>query len=78
VGLAFSLADDTTMFQMPVSMPRIAPVESWFHDMDAGWTRFIFDAYDIPFKVICPGNFKNIDFLRHYDVVVYPENKRIC
>ncbi|MDD5695211.1 MAG: M14 family metallopeptidase [Bacteroidales bacterium] len=58
--------------------PRIALVESWFHDADAGWTRFVFDQYHIPFTVIRPGDFEKADFAGNYDVVVFPsEDKSI-
>jgi hypothetical protein len=59
-----------------LSMPRIALVESYFHDMDAGWTRYIFDSYYIPYKRIRPGDFKEIDFSQDYDVVVFPDEDK--
>ncbi|MBT8386263.1 MAG: hypothetical protein KJO12_02535, partial [Ignavibacteria bacterium] len=65
---------DTEKFEMP----RIALVESNFHDMDAGWTRFIFDTYYIPYTVIKPGDFEKMDFVKNYDVVLFPnEDKSI-
>jgi hypothetical protein len=60
---------------MPVSevrIPRIAVVETYFHDMDAGWTRFAFDTYRIPFTVIHPGEFEKADLKGKYDVIVFP------
>jgi hypothetical protein len=45
----------------PVTMPRIALVETYFHDMDAGWTRFIFDTYHIPYTVLHPDQFPETD-----------------
>jgi hypothetical protein len=56
----------------PVKMPRIAVVETYFHDMDAGWTRFVFDSYMIPFTVIHPQEFEKADLSGKYDVVVFP------
>jgi hypothetical protein len=62
----------------PLKIPRIALVESYFHDMDAGWTRYIFDKYHIPFKVIRPGNFEKTNFVQDFDVIVFPDvNKSI-
>jgi len=52
---------------------RIALVETYFHDMDAGWTRYVLDQYNIPYKVIRPGEFKEIDFEKVYDVVIFPD-----
>jgi hypothetical protein len=55
-----------------VARPRIALVESWFHDMDAGWTRFVFDTYGVPYEIIRPGDFKKTAFTKRYDMVVFP------
>ncbi len=56
-----------------IKMQRIALVETYFHDMDAGWTRFVFDQYNVPYKVIRPGEFKDINFQKDYDVVIFPD-----
>ena len=61
-----------------VVMPRIALVESWFQDMDAGWTRYIFDQYNVPYTVIRPGDFAKKTFELNFDVVIFPdENKSV-
>jgi len=56
-----------------VKMPRIALMESWFSDMDAGWTRYIFDQYHIPFTVIRPGDLAKKTFELNFDVVIFPD-----
>jgi hypothetical protein len=61
---------------IPVTVPRIALVETFFHDMDAGWTRFILDDYSIPFQVIRPGDFNKTDFVKNFDVVLFPDNDK--
>lgn len=53
-------------------LPRIALCESWFSDIDAGWTRFIFDSYGIPFKVLHPEDFEKADLEKDFDVIVFP------
>lgn len=58
---------------LPLKMPRIALVETYFHDMDAGWTRYICDTYHIPFKLIRPGDFEKTDFVKDFDVVLFPD-----
>jgi hypothetical protein len=40
--------------------------------MDAGWTRFIFDCYGIPFKVLHPEDFEKAELEKEYDVIVFP------
>ncbi len=59
-----------------VKLPRIALVETYLQDSDAGWTRFIFDNYHIKYNVIHPGEFKNIDFNKNFDVVIFPDNDK--
>ncbi len=60
----------------PVGMPRIALVESYFHDMDAGWTRYIFDTYHIPFTVLHPDEIPEAELSDEFDVIVFPDNDK--
>ena len=60
----------------PVEMPRIALVESYFHDMDAGWTRYIFDTYHIPFTVLHPDEIPEAELSDEFDVIVFPDNDK--
>ena len=57
------------------SLPRIALVESWFHDMDAGWTRFVLDSYYIPFTLVRPGEIQKLD-LNDFDVLIFPDEEK--
>jgi hypothetical protein len=59
-----------------VSMPRIGLVETNFHDMDAGWTRFVLDNYHIPYKVVKPGDFSKTSFANDFDVVIFPSSSK--
>ncbi|KPL16915.1 MAG: hypothetical protein AMS26_02880 [Bacteroides sp. SM23_62] len=55
-----------------LSMPRIGLVETNFHDMDAGWTRFVLDTYHIPYTVVRPGDFSKTEFATDFDAVIFP------
>ena len=59
-----------------LKMPKIALVETFFHDMDAGWTRYVFDQYGIPYTVVHPQDFENTDLAGNFDVVVFPSNSK--
>lgn len=59
-----------------VKMPRIALVETYFSDMDAGWTRYLFDFYKLPFTILHPDEFELTDFSGKYDVVVFPSTSK--
>ncbi|MEN8152821.1 MAG: M14 family zinc carboxypeptidase [Acidobacteriota bacterium] len=54
-------------------IPRIGLVETWFHDMDAGWTRFVLDSYSIPFTVIRPSDIPDLNLERKFDVIIFPD-----
>ena len=58
-----------------LGFPKIGLIETYQHDMDAGWTRYIFDTYHIPFEVIHPGEIKD-DGLQEYDVLVFPDTHK--
>ncbi|MBN2699339.1 MAG: hypothetical protein JXR52_10990 [Bacteroidales bacterium] len=73
---AIPVTDKSDMQSEPLVMPRIALVETWFHDMDAGWTRFLFDRFHIPYTVLRPGDFKETDLAADFDVVVFPDNDK--
>ncbi|HER08128.1 MAG TPA: hypothetical protein ENO20_04390 [Bacteroides sp.] len=60
----------------PVMIPRIALVETCFHDMDAGWTRYIFDTYHIPFTVLSPGEMTGRELSKEFDVILFPDNDK--
>ena len=59
-----------------LEIPNIALVETNTHDMDAGWTRFVFDSYAIPYTVLKPGDFESTDLNKEYDVIVFPNTRK--
>jgi Zinc carboxypeptidase len=69
VYLEKSVKLDTSL----LTLPRIGLVETYFHDMDAGWARYVFDTYAIPFKVLRPGDFEKTDFVKNFDVLIFPD-----
>ena len=58
-----------------VKAPSIALIETIFHDMDAGWTRYIFDSYYIPYTVFRPVDITTAD-LSKFDVIIFPDNDK--
>jgi hypothetical protein len=55
-----------------IGMPRIALVETYFSDMDAGWTRYLFDIYELPYTVIHPDEFEKTDLKKKFDIIILP------
>jgi hypothetical protein len=70
------LKEAVTVASTPLKLPRIALVESFFHDMDAGWTRFVLDSYSVPFTAIHPRDFEKTDFVKNFDVVIFPDEDK--
>ena len=66
------LKDKIDLKTEKIELPKIGLVESYFHDMDAGWTRYIFDKYSIPYDIIRPGDFSEAD-LNNYQTLVFPD-----
>jgi hypothetical protein len=66
------LETEVTVARSRLRLPRVAIVETYFHDMDAGWTRYLFDTYGIPFTVLHPEDFDSAELGRDFDVIVFP------
>ncbi len=60
----------------PLKLPRIALVETYFHDMDAGWTRYLFDTYHLPYTVVRPHQLKEKELEDEFDVIVFPDSDK--
>lgn len=58
-----------------VQLPKIALLVTWFHDMDAGWTRYIFDTYHIPFTLLRPEDVAQTN-LSDYDYLIFPDQSK--
>ncbi len=54
--------------------PRIALVETFFHDMDAGWARYVFDYYHINFTILNPGDIPKTDLKEKFDIVIFADD----
>ncbi|MDH7512086.1 MAG: M14 family metallopeptidase [Clostridiales bacterium] len=70
------LTEPSDLKSTPLRLPRIALVETYFHDMDAGWTRFVLDSYSIPFTVLRPGDFEKTDLAKSFDTVIFPDAEK--
>ncbi len=59
-----------------IKKPSIAVVETYMHDMDAGWTRFFLDAHRVGYTVLRPGDFEKLDLKKKFDVIVFPDTSK--
>ncbi len=56
--------------------PRVALIETYMHDMDAGWTRYVFDSYKVDYTVLKPHQIENAKLQENFDVLVFPNNNK--
>jgi hypothetical protein len=55
----------------PLKQPRrIGIYKSWSSNMDEGWTRFIFDTFNVPFTSVRDSDIRQGDLTSSYDVIV--------
>ncbi len=71
-----SISKDVDLESEEIKLPRIALVETYFHDMDAGWTRYVFDTYNIPFRVLHPDEIAKAEVVKNYDIIIFPDNDK--
>ncbi len=85
-SLAVSLSAPTTTVEAPVfragglTVPaggrpsvRIGLYKSWSPSMDEGWTRYIFDTWDIPYESVTDSMVRAGSLGARYDAIVLPD-----
>lgn len=50
---------------------RIALYQDFIHNMVEGWTRLVFDEFQIPYETVHAKDFLKKDFLNRFDVLVF-------
>jgi hypothetical protein len=56
--------------------PKVGVVETWQHDMDGGWTRYLFDQYHIPYTILRPENLQTVNLQRDFDVLIFTDKSK--
>ncbi len=57
-------------------LPRIAIYQSFTAGLDEGWTRWVLDHFEFPFTIINNADFMDKQFVKKYDVVLFPDMNR--
>lgn len=70
-----AVPDDLHPDVRELKQPRIGLVETWFHDMDAGWARYVFDQYHIAYSVLHPDEIKKFK-PGDFDVLIFPNSSK--
>ena len=55
-----------------LKVPRVALYKPWTGSMDEGWTRWLFEQYEIPFTNLLDADVKAGNLQSRFDVIVIP------
>jgi hypothetical protein len=75
--LALTLQQDgSSPLPNPLRQPtRIAIYKGWMANMDEGWTRFVFDTFNVPYKSLFDADIRRGALSSSYDVIVLPSQR---
>ncbi|MCH7855757.1 MAG: hypothetical protein IIB37_03310 [Gemmatimonadetes bacterium] len=64
------------VFELPEALrgeaaPRIALYKSWREPMEAGWTRWVFDQFELAYDTLKDARVRAGDLRRDYDVILF-------
>ncbi len=60
-----------------LSGKRIALWDTQTGSMSSGWTRYLLERFEFPYKVVCGAGFDDTDLKSKYDVIVLPSDGSI-
>jgi len=62
--------------QNPIKHPaKIGIYKSWIPNMDEGWTRYVFDNFNVPYQTLLDADVKNGSLASRFDVIVLPSQR---
>jgi hypothetical protein len=68
--------DGSSSIPNPLQQPaRIGIYRGWMANMDEGWTRFVFDTFNVPYKSLVDADIKRGALSSSYDVIVLPSQR---
>ncbi len=56
-----------------LSNPKVGIYENWGGNADAGWTRLIFDKFEIPYTFLRDGDIKAGKLIDKFDAIILPD-----
>lgn len=60
----------------PVTRPvRLALYRGWTGSMDEGWTRYLFDSFNVPYETLRDAEVRRGNLRARYDVIVLPSQR---
>jgi hypothetical protein len=75
-GLPLGTGDKSPIANPVRPGARIAIYQGARGNMDEGWTRYVFDTFNVPFKSVRDAGLLDKDLEKRFDVVVLPSERR--
>lgn len=69
----YPLASTPTVRMATLSNPRVGIYENWGGNADAGWTRLVFDEFEIPYTFMRDADIKEGNLIDKYDAIILPD-----
>jgi hypothetical protein len=75
--LALPLArGDESPIRNPVKLPvRIGIYKGWTSNMDEGWTRYVFDTFNVPYSSARDADIRRGNLHANFDVLLFPSQR---
>ena len=71
--------EDSSPIANPLRQPqgskRIGIYKSWTSNMDEGWTRFIFDSFNVPYNSLHDADLRQEDLSAKYEAIILPSQR---
>lgn len=75
LALPLKTADSSPIVN-PLRRPvRIGIYKSWISNMDEGWTRFIFDSFNVPYDSVRDAALRQEDLSAKYEAIILPSQR---
>ena len=68
-----ALATSADFRRNRLSPIRVGLYQSWAASMDEGWTRWVFETWEVPYRTLHDAEIRNGDLRERYDVIVLPD-----
>src|SRR5690606_16204292 len=71
MGVAAAVVQSRPTLGSRITLPRVGLVDRYGGSMPSGWTRWLFEQYDLPFQLVFPQELDAGNLNSKFDVLVF-------